>query len=59
MYFRIQFAPGANSDVVNGTVIMGERHTYVLGACGGQTMTLNISSLEANVVSIFTVLVGC
>lgn len=36
------------SSVLKGSVIRGERQTYLLGAKKGQTMTLSISSLEKN-----------
>lgn len=50
MYQRVQFAPGAYSEILNGSVILGDRDTYVLGAEANQTMNVYISSLEDNAV---------
>ena len=47
---RIKFAKGRNSATVSGTVIRGDRDTYILGARGGQTMTVSITSREDNAV---------
>lgn len=47
---RIKFAKGRTSATASGTVIRGDRDTYILGAGGGQTMTVRITSLENNAV---------
>jgi hypothetical protein len=47
---RIKFARGRTSATVSGTVIRGDRDTYLLGANGGQTMSVRITSLENNAV---------
>ncbi len=47
---RVSFAPGASSATVENAVVRGDRDLYLLGAQGGQTMTLNISALEENAV---------
>lgn len=45
---RIQFAPGAVSAVVEGAVVRGTRNIYLFRARRGQTIILNITSLEQN-----------
>jgi len=45
---RIKFAKGRSSATVSGAVIRGDRDTYIVGARGGQRMTVRISSLENN-----------
>lgn len=47
---RIQFAPGAVSAVAEGGVVRGTRNIYLLRARRGQTMKLNITSVEQNAV---------
>jgi hypothetical protein len=47
---RISFAPGATSGAVEGAVVRGEERRYLLGAQGGQQMTVRITSLEDNAV---------
>jgi hypothetical protein len=47
---RIQFAPGAVSAVVEGGVVRGTRNIYLLRARRGQTIKLNITSVEQNAV---------
>ena len=47
---RIKFARGKNSATVSNSVIRGDRDTYILGANGGQTMSVRITSLENNTV---------
>ncbi len=47
---RIQFARGGVGAVVEGGVERGARKIYLLRASKGQTMTLNISSVEQNAV---------
>ncbi len=45
---RIRFKPGADSAIINTSVIRGTRDIYLLGAQKGQTMTVKIESLENN-----------
>ncbi|MFB2922202.1 hypothetical protein [Aerosakkonema funiforme] len=47
---RLQFARGSNSTIVKDAVVRGTTDTYLLGARAGQTMTVSVSSMEANVV---------
>lgn len=47
---RIQFTPGKSSATVEDAVVRGTRDIYLVGARKGQTMTLNITSLENNAV---------
>ena len=47
---RIRFARGASSAVVEDAVVRGTRDIYLLGAREGQTMIINITSLEKNAV---------
>lgn len=47
---RIIFAKGKYSATVSGAVVRGDRDTYILGARGGQTMTVRIKSAENNAV---------
>lgn len=47
---RVQFASGTNGMVLENSVVRGDRDLYALGARGGQAMTLDIVSLEANAV---------
>jgi hypothetical protein len=46
----VRFKKGASSASYSNAVIRGERNTYILGASGGQLMSVSISSLEANAV---------
>ncbi|BFM38212.1 hypothetical protein [Synechocystis sp. LKSZ1] len=46
----VKFAPGTSGTTVKGSVIRGERSIYALGAKGGQTMALDLSSVENNAV---------
>jgi hypothetical protein len=50
---RIQFRPGSSSATVTGGVVLGSRNRYVLGARAGQTMLVNITSVEEN--AVFTI----
>jgi hypothetical protein len=43
---RIDFAPGADSATVQGTVAVGFNDRYVLRAAAGQTMTVTVDSPE-------------
>ena len=47
---RVKFAPGTSSTVLDNSVVRGSRDIYLLGAKGGQTMNLSITSLEDNAV---------
>ena len=47
---RVRFARGASSATLEGAVVRGDRDTYIVGATFGQTMTVNISSIEHNAV---------
>jgi LysM repeat protein len=51
---RIQFARGETSATVSGSIVRGEQARYVLGARSGQTMVINISSVENNAVITVT-----
>ena len=46
----VKFRKGKSSASYSGAVIRGERDKYILGAKGGQLMSVSISSLEANAV---------
>jgi hypothetical protein len=46
----VKFGKGKSSASYSNAVIRGERDTYILGASGGQTMSVSISSLEDNAV---------
>lgn len=43
---RIQFAPGATSAVVSGSAPPAETVSYMLGAMGGQTMTVYLNVIQ-------------
>jgi serine/threonine protein kinase len=47
---RISFEPGATSDTVTDSVLLGERVTYTLEAAAGQTFSVSITSVEGNAV---------
>ena len=47
---RIKFAKGKSSTTISGAVIRGDHDTYILGARGGQSMTVKITSPENNAV---------
>ncbi|PWW04568.1 hypothetical protein DFR52_1011267 [Hoeflea marina] len=46
----IRFEPGASSAVVNGGIARGEQAVYTIGASAGQTMSLDMQSIEDNAV---------
>ncbi len=46
----VRFRKGRSSASYSNAVIRGERNTYILGASGGQLMSVSISSIEANAV---------
>ncbi len=45
---RVEFAPGRSDAIVSNSIVRGDRDIYVLGAQGGQQMTLSIVALENN-----------
>ena len=47
---RVKFAGGKSGTTLSDSVVRGDRHVYLLSAQGGQTMSLDISSLEDNAV---------
>jgi hypothetical protein len=47
---RVKFARGRTTAVLKGAVIRATRDRYILGARGGQTMIVHITSLEKNAV---------
>lgn len=47
---RVQFDPGTQGTTLEDSVIRGERNLYLLGAQGGQLMTLDLYALEDNAV---------
>ncbi len=47
---RIKFAKGKRAATVAGSVIRGERDTYILGAKAEQMMSVKITSTENNAV---------
>ena len=46
----VKFKKGATSAVYKNAVIRGQRNKYILGASGGQLMSVSISSVENNAV---------
>lgn len=48
--FRVDFAPGVNSAVLENGVVRGDRDVYILRAATGQRMHLQINSPEDNAV---------
>jgi hypothetical protein len=52
---RIQFAPGATSAQVQGSLAAGGSARYVLGAAAGQEMTVNLSDSSAGVNAILII----
>ncbi len=47
---RVRFQEGTSGAKLQGAVARGEENTYILGAYGGQTMSVSITSVEANAV---------
>jgi hypothetical protein len=47
---RIKFAKGKSSGTYSGAVIRGDEDTFIVGAGGGQRMTVSITALEHNAV---------
>ena len=52
---RIQFAPGAISAQVQGSLAPGRIDRYVLSAAAGQEMTVNLSDSSAGVSAILVI----
>jgi Putative peptidoglycan binding domain len=48
--FRVMFAPGTRSAVLENGVVRGDRDVYIVQAMTGQRMKLKISSFENNAV---------
>jgi hypothetical protein len=46
----ISFAKGATSTVAKGSVVRGDRKTYIVNAAKNQSMTLSVTALENNAV---------
>ena len=46
----VKFKKGATSASYKNAVVRGQRNKYILGAKGGQLMSVSISSLENNAV---------
>ena len=47
---RVRFQRGRTTAILKGAVVRGTQDRYILGARGGQTMIVHISSLEKNAV---------
>jgi hypothetical protein len=47
---RVRFAGGRTTAVLKGAVVRGTQDRYILGARGGQTMIVHITSREKNAV---------
>jgi hypothetical protein len=47
---RVRFAKGRTTAVLKGAVIRATKDRYILGAGGGQTMIVHVTSLEKNAV---------
>jgi hypothetical protein len=47
---RIEFAAGTDSASVDGAVVIGTTNRYVLAAAAGQSMSVEVSSVEGNAV---------
>ncbi|RZM76684.1 hypothetical protein [Leptolyngbya iicbica] len=47
---RVEFAPGTSQTTLENSLVRGDRDVYLLGAQGGQTIVLDIYSLEDNAV---------
>jgi hypothetical protein len=45
---RVRFARGRTTAVLKGAVVRATQDRYILGARGGQTMIVHITSLEKN-----------
>ncbi len=46
----ISFAKGATSAVAKGSVVRGDRKTYIVNAAKNQSMNLSVTALESNAV---------
>jgi hypothetical protein len=47
---RVRFQRGRTTAILKGAVVRGTQDRYILGARGGQTMIVHITSLEKNAV---------
>ncbi len=47
---RVKFVKGKSSATLSGTVLRGDRDTYIVGARAEQTMSIRITSGEDNAV---------
>lgn len=47
---RVRFQKGRTTAVLKGAVVRGTEDRYLLGASGGQTMTVHVTSVEDNAV---------
>src|SRR5678815_999878 len=47
---RVKFARGRTTAILKGAVVRATKDRYILGARGGQTMIVHITSLEKNAV---------
>ena len=47
---RVRFARGRTTAVLKGAVVRGTQDRYILGARGGQTMIVHVTSREKNAV---------
>ena len=47
---RVKFARGRTTAVLKGAVVRATKDRYILGARGGQTMIVHITSIEKNAV---------
>ncbi|MGV9334640.1 hypothetical protein [Nocardia sp. NPDC003726] len=46
--YEIEFAPGSDRTSIDGAVVRGDADTYAFEARAGQTLTLELTSLEDN-----------
>ncbi|MEU1962264.1 hypothetical protein [Nocardia sp. NPDC019304] len=46
--YEIKFAPGSDRTSIDGAVVRGDADTYAFEARAGQTLTLELTSLEDN-----------
>lgn len=51
---RVRFARGRTTAILKGAVVRGTQDRYILGARGGQTMIVHVTSREKN--AVFTIL---
>ncbi|MEU2177471.1 PPC domain-containing protein [Nocardia sp. NPDC019219] len=46
--YEIEFAPGSDHTSIDGAVVRGDADTFAFEARAGQTLTLDLSSVEGN-----------